>query len=119
MSPADPLAVPDGCPDKCDCPAWNKSHRIRVLESRAAAREAEVQAHMEARFAAEERAGRLEEALRAIAGHECTLVRDRLFLPPGDCSHINERHPAGSCASCVARAALAPPPGAEKGAPPC
>lgn len=62
------------CHAACDCreARWAAKlaaaeARIRELESRANAREAEVQAHMEARYAAEERARRLEEALRAEA----------------------------------------------------
>ena len=56
-----------GC--ACSESAWAEKlaaaeARIRKLESVGNAREAEVTAHMEARYAAEERARRLEEALR-------------------------------------------------------
>ena len=98
---------PDDCPDRCDCPAWDKSHRIRALESRAAVREAEVQAHMERM---EGRVARLEEALREIG------YKWEGFQWHSECgSHVEADQ---RCAACIARAALAPPSGAEKGAPP-
>jgi len=49
--------------------------RIREMESRANAREAEVQAHMEGRYAAEERARRMEHAARCCA-RELTYVAE-------------------------------------------
>ena len=63
--------------------------------------------------AAAERARRLEEALREIGKHECRHAK----LGDGiDCTRVGMVFPDGftACPSCIASAALAPPPEAEK-----
>ena len=62
--------------------------RIRELESRANAREVEVRAHMEARFAAEAECARLHQAL------------DAAHAEASDCGNSENDEACGECREC-------------------
>lgn len=113
------MTGPSSCPDHCDCPEWDKGHRVVVLAeklaaalSRAEKAEALLNGGMRDRArAAEERARKLEEALRPLEWCRDAAWADGCESMCPECDQIPMY---GHAPDCRIGMLLAPPPEAEK-----